>query len=99
MPGTGDIWSTARDLARFLTALHGGGLLPEAVQPVLYDINVALGPTGRNFGAHCDQSIRPGLNHEHAQQGNHDGGPGEDNGPPRRVKRLGDRPRDWGPGH
>lgn len=44
MPGTGDIWSSARDLARFLTALHGGGLLPEAVQPVLHDINVALGP-------------------------------------------------------
>jgi CubicO group peptidase (beta-lactamase class C family) len=27
MPGTGDIWSTARDLTRFTTALHAGELL------------------------------------------------------------------------
>jgi CubicO group peptidase (beta-lactamase class C family) len=27
MPGTGDIWSTARDLTRFTAALHGGELI------------------------------------------------------------------------
>ena len=27
MPGTGDIWSTAGDLTRFTTALHGGELV------------------------------------------------------------------------
>jgi CubicO group peptidase (beta-lactamase class C family) len=29
MPGTGDIWSTAPDLARFTTALHSGQLLTD----------------------------------------------------------------------
>lgn len=46
MPGTGDIWSTARDVARFLTALHGGELLPKAVQPRLHDMSVAQGQAG-----------------------------------------------------
>lgn len=40
MPGTGDLWSTVGDLARFLRALHGGTLLPPAVQPLLYEIAV-----------------------------------------------------------
>jgi CubicO group peptidase (beta-lactamase class C family) len=30
MPGTGDIWSTAGDLARFTTALHSGELIAES---------------------------------------------------------------------
>src|SRR5690349_15591990 len=30
MAGTGDIWSTARDLARFTWALHTGALLSDA---------------------------------------------------------------------
>ena len=41
MPGTGDVWSTAGDLARFVTALHTGGLLPPAVQPLLHDVRVS----------------------------------------------------------
>lgn len=61
IPGTGDIYSTARDLARFITALHTGGLLPETVQPVLYDTHVALGrpadPTT------CIVTNRYGLGH------------------------------------
>ncbi len=40
MPGTGDVWSTAGDLARFVRALHGGTLLPTTVQPLLRDIAV-----------------------------------------------------------
>jgi CubicO group peptidase (beta-lactamase class C family) len=40
MPGTGDVWSTAADLARFVSALHTGGLLPAAVQPLLHDVRV-----------------------------------------------------------
>lgn len=40
MPGTGDVWSTARDLARFLAALYGGELLPAAVRPLLHDVHV-----------------------------------------------------------
>lgn len=43
MPGTGDICSTARDLARFLTALHTGALLPGTTQSVLYGDAVDLG--------------------------------------------------------
>jgi CubicO group peptidase (beta-lactamase class C family) len=41
MPGTGDVWSTAGDLARFVSALHTGGLLPPAVQPLLREVQVA----------------------------------------------------------
>jgi CubicO group peptidase (beta-lactamase class C family) len=40
MPGTGDVWSTAADLARFVSALHTGGVLPAAVQPLLHDVQV-----------------------------------------------------------
>lgn len=40
MPGTGDMWSTAGDLARFVRALHMGGLLPRAVQPLLHQVRV-----------------------------------------------------------
>jgi CubicO group peptidase (beta-lactamase class C family) len=44
MPGTGDIWSTADDIARFLTAVHRGGLLPERIQQTLHAITVDLDP-------------------------------------------------------
>jgi CubicO group peptidase (beta-lactamase class C family) len=40
MPGTGDVWSTAADLAQFVSALHTGGLLPAAVQPLLREVQV-----------------------------------------------------------
>jgi CubicO group peptidase (beta-lactamase class C family) len=40
MPGTGDVWSTTGDLARFVSALHTGGLLPPSVQPLLYGVRV-----------------------------------------------------------
>jgi CubicO group peptidase (beta-lactamase class C family) len=40
MPGTGDVWSTAGDLARFLSALHSGQLLPSTVQPLLHQLRV-----------------------------------------------------------
>jgi CubicO group peptidase (beta-lactamase class C family) len=36
MPGTGDICSNATDLARFVTALHAGTLLPAQIQPLLH---------------------------------------------------------------
>jgi CubicO group peptidase (beta-lactamase class C family) len=36
MPGTGDICSNATDLARFVTALHTGTLLPAPAQPLLH---------------------------------------------------------------
>lgn len=38
MPGTGDVWSTAGDVARFVTALHTGDLLPGSVQSLLHDL-------------------------------------------------------------
>jgi CubicO group peptidase (beta-lactamase class C family) len=40
MPGTGDVWSTAPDLARFVAALHTGGLLPAGVHPLLREVQV-----------------------------------------------------------
>ena len=40
MPGTGDIWSSAADVARFVTALHSGGLLPARAQAVIHDVTV-----------------------------------------------------------
>jgi CubicO group peptidase (beta-lactamase class C family) len=42
MPGTGDVWSTAGDLARFVSALHTGELLPPAVQPLLHEMRVRI---------------------------------------------------------
>lgn len=42
MPGTGDVWSSGSDLARFLTALHDGELLSARVQPALHSISVAV---------------------------------------------------------
>lgn len=49
MPGTGDMWSTAADLARFVSALHTGHLLPAAVQESLYQPGLPLNaaPGGR----------------------------------------------------
>jgi CubicO group peptidase (beta-lactamase class C family) len=44
MPGTGDIWSSADDIARFVTAVHQGGLLPEGVQRTLHAVTVDVGP-------------------------------------------------------
>lgn len=38
MPGTGDICCSANDLARFVTALHEGTLLPAGVQPLLHHL-------------------------------------------------------------
>ena len=46
MPGTGDVWSTVADLARFVTALHTGELLPPAVQPLLHDVRVPYADPG-----------------------------------------------------
>ena len=43
MSGTGDIWSTARDVATFVAAVHDGSLLPAAAQRLLHDTSVALG--------------------------------------------------------
>jgi CubicO group peptidase (beta-lactamase class C family) len=40
MPGTGDIWSTAVDLARFVSALHTGNLLPPAAQSLLHNVRI-----------------------------------------------------------
>jgi CubicO group peptidase (beta-lactamase class C family) len=40
MPGTGDVWSTADDLAQFVSALHTGGLLPPAAQSWLHGVAV-----------------------------------------------------------
>jgi len=42
MPGTGDVCSNATDLARFVTALHTGTLLPAPVQPLLHSVAVPL---------------------------------------------------------
>ena len=44
MPGTGDIWSTADDLARFVVAVHQGELLPERGQKALHAITVDVVP-------------------------------------------------------
>jgi CubicO group peptidase (beta-lactamase class C family) len=44
MPGTGDIWSTADDIARFVAAVHQGGLLPEGVQKTLHAVTVDVDP-------------------------------------------------------
>lgn len=44
MPGTGDIWSTADDIARFIAATHDGTLLPERIQRTLHAITVAHDP-------------------------------------------------------
>lgn len=40
MPGTGDIWSSATDLAAFLAALHSGQLLPTSAQKVFREMQV-----------------------------------------------------------
>jgi CubicO group peptidase (beta-lactamase class C family) len=40
MPGTGDVWSTARDVAAFVTAVHTGALLSSAAQHVLRGTSV-----------------------------------------------------------
>lgn len=40
MPGTGDVWSTVADLARFVAALHTGELLPPSVQVLLHEVRV-----------------------------------------------------------
>jgi CubicO group peptidase (beta-lactamase class C family) len=40
MPGTGDVWSTAEDLARLVSALHSGDLLPPAAQLLLHTVAV-----------------------------------------------------------
>lgn len=40
MPGTGDGCSSATELVRFLSALHGGALLSPTVQPLLHEIHV-----------------------------------------------------------
>lgn len=42
MPGTGDIWSSATDLLRFLTALHSGALLPPPAQQTFRELRVPL---------------------------------------------------------
>jgi CubicO group peptidase (beta-lactamase class C family) len=42
MPGTGDIWSTAPDLARFIAALHTGALLTPPAQALLHDAGVPI---------------------------------------------------------
>jgi CubicO group peptidase (beta-lactamase class C family) len=42
MPGTGDVWSTARDIATFVTALHDGGLLPPRARALLREIRVPI---------------------------------------------------------
>jgi CubicO group peptidase (beta-lactamase class C family) len=40
MPGAGDVWSTAGDVAQFLSSLHNGGLLPPAAQTWLHGVAV-----------------------------------------------------------
>jgi CubicO group peptidase (beta-lactamase class C family) len=44
MPGTGDVWSSASDLLRFVTALHTGALLPSSQQDVFRELHVPLPP-------------------------------------------------------
>lgn len=51
MPGTGDVWCTARDLARFVVALHTGDLLPTPAQSLLHDVRV---PAGAWSGSRMD---------------------------------------------
>jgi CubicO group peptidase (beta-lactamase class C family) len=45
MPGTGDVWSTAFDVAAFVTAVHDGGLLPPRAQELLRGTSVPLSRT------------------------------------------------------
>jgi CubicO group peptidase (beta-lactamase class C family) len=52
MPGTGDVWSTAEDIARFILALHGGDLLPSAAQPMLHQIKVPCSSGGSRIRVH-----------------------------------------------
>lgn len=42
MPGTGDIWSTAGDLARFTAALHSGELVAAGSLRAMYTAHAAL---------------------------------------------------------
>jgi CubicO group peptidase (beta-lactamase class C family) len=54
MPGTGDVWSTAGDLARFVSALHTAGLLPPAAQSLLHEVRVPRPDSGdARIGAHA----------------------------------------------
>jgi CubicO group peptidase (beta-lactamase class C family) len=57
MPGTGDLWSTARDLTRFVTALHTGQLISPASlgamctpHAPLHDDDENLITTGYGYG-------------------------------------------------
>lgn len=43
MPGTGDIWSTADDLARFVNARYDGDLIPRSTRAALLDVRVEQG--------------------------------------------------------
>jgi CubicO group peptidase (beta-lactamase class C family) len=57
MPGTGDICSTATDLARFVTALHTGALLPAQVQPLLHGLAVPLRSPASASPARVDRPV------------------------------------------
>ena len=46
MSGTGDVWSTVGDIARFISALHTGELLPPSVQSSLHDVHVPFSDPG-----------------------------------------------------
>jgi CubicO group peptidase (beta-lactamase class C family) len=43
MPGTGDVWSSALDVATFITAVHAGALLSPQAQSTFRNVSVALG--------------------------------------------------------
>jgi CubicO group peptidase (beta-lactamase class C family) len=61
MPGTGDVWSTARDIAAFVTAVHTGALLSPAAQQLLRQASVAT--RGPDETASQVRTNRYGLGH------------------------------------
>lgn len=59
MPGTGDICSDATDLARFITALHTGALLPPQLQPLLHGLAVPQRPQPRESASRASADRPP----------------------------------------
>jgi len=53
MTGTGDHWATAADLARLITALHGGELLPTEDLSLLRAPHVEAKDHHYGYGVHC----------------------------------------------
>ena len=65
MPGTGDIWSTADDIARFVAARYDGDLTPGSARAALLDVRVdqgmweSSGPDTRSVGTGSASSSAP----------------------------------------